>query len=113
MEKNTNSQALENASNIIDFYRPLFKSTVTDYEKSKTKFFMPVCPPNVLINLCEAAKDMFMNDPMLIRFNGEGDQIAIVGDLHGHILDLFRTLGKVGMPPDRTYLFLGDIVEDK
>ena len=111
MEYNIDPQALENATKLIDFYRPLFKSTVTDYEKSKTKFFIPVCPPNVLISLCEAAKNIFMNDPMLLRFNNEGDQIAIVGDLHGHILDLFRTLGKVGMPPDRTYLFLGDIVD--
>lgn len=111
MSETIDPKVLENASNIIDFYRPLFKSTVLDYEKSKTKLLIPICPANVLITLCEAAKTIFMNEPMLLKFTDECDQIAIIGDLHGHILDLFRTFGKIGMPPDRTYLFLGDIVD--
>jgi protein phosphatase len=37
--------------------------------------------------------------------------VVVVGDIHGHILDLFRTFGALGIPPERSYLFLGDLVD--
>jgi protein phosphatase len=37
--------------------------------------------------------------------------VLVVGDIHGHILDLFRILGNFGWPPAEKYLFLGDLVD--
>jgi protein phosphatase len=37
--------------------------------------------------------------------------VRIVGDLHGHFLDLIRILQSQGLPPAVHYLFLGDIVD--
>jgi protein phosphatase len=39
------------------------------------------------------------------------EPVVVVGDLHGHLLDLLRTLRVLGPPPARTYLFLGDLVD--
>jgi protein phosphatase len=36
---------------------------------------------------------------------------VIVGDIHGHILDLFRIFSAFGLPPQTRYAFLGDFVD--
>ncbi|OHT02185.1 Ser/Thr protein phosphatase [Tritrichomonas foetus] len=100
--------ALKDANEIINFYRPYFRQNVSDLEKGKSRFYIPICPIMVIKRLCEAAKNIFMNEPMLLRLY---HPVVIVGDLHGHILDLFRHFGKIGIPTDRTFLFLGDIVD--
>jgi hypothetical protein len=45
---------------------------------------------------------------MLLSINCD---ILLVGDLHGHILDLFRIFREFGFPPNTRYLFLGDLVD--
>lgn len=37
--------------------------------------------------------------------------VVVIGDLHGHIYDLYRILNKLGLPPKRNYLFLGDLID--
>lgn len=102
---------IESAENIINFYKPYFRSNLSDIESGKSKFYIPICPANVVINLCETVKNLFMNEPMLLKFIDSSQEIVIIGDIHGHVLDLFRTLSKTGMPTDKTLLFLGDIVD--
>ena len=101
--------AMKDAQAIIDFYKPYFKPNVSDIERGRTRLYAPICPINVIKKICASAKQIFMNEPMLLRLYN--DPVYIVGDLHGHILDLFRTLGKIEMPPKNTILFLGDIVD--
>jgi protein phosphatase len=58
--------------------------------------------------ICSAAKSAFSADSMLLELNGD---FLVVGDLHGHVLELFRILGEFGFPPDCRYVLLGDLVD--
>jgi len=62
----------------------------------------------VLINLAQRAKEIFAQEPILLNLSGP---IVVVGDLHGHILDLYRILALFNLPPTSSYLFLGDLVD--
>lgn len=58
--------------------------------------------------VCEKAKEIFMEQPMLLELNAP---IKIVGDVHGQFSDLLRLFSFGGMPPAANYLFLGDYVD--
>jgi len=49
------------------------------------------------IKLCSAAKDIFMNQPMLLEL---GAPIKICGDVHGQYTDLLRLFEYGGFPPE-------------
>jgi protein phosphatase len=67
-----------------------------------------VIPIPILRKLCAAAKFQFEREPMLLTLHQD---CIIVGDLHGHILDLLRIFEEFGVPPRKRYLFLGDFVD--
>lgn len=69
---------------------------------------IPIIPINVLLKLICHAINIFQNEPSILHLKST---TIIVGDLHGHILDLFRILNRFGFPPGQTYLFLGDLVD--
>jgi protein phosphatase len=69
---------------------------------------LPLVPLPLLAALCDAVIAILTTEPMLLEI---GTSTTVVGDLHGHLPDLFRILGKMGLPPARTYLFLGDLVD--
>lgn len=81
---------------------------VEEYESERSKLVFPILPIALLSELCDFASKIFAEEPMVV--NLEGDFI-IVGDLHGHILDLFRILRRFGHPPKQSYIFLGDLVD--
>ena len=63
---------------------------------------------NSLQFLAETTKKIFMNENTLLELNGS---FIIVGDIHGHILDLYRIIKQFDLPPVTKYLFLGDIID--
>lgn len=63
---------------------------------------------NYLISLIEAATLILCKEPTLLDLDGP---MVIVGDIHGHLLDLYRILTKYDLPPTTNYLFLGDIID--
>lgn len=65
---------------------------------------------STLINIANQCKDIFSKEPILLNISCH-DPIIVVGDLHGHILDLYRILVQFGLPPHANYLFLGDLVD--
>jgi protein phosphatase len=65
-------------------------------------------PDLLLSDLLSAATAIFEKEPMVLKIKR---QIVVVGDLHGHLLDLCRILEEFGYPPYTRYLFLGDIVD--
>lgn len=58
--------------------------------------------------ICSKARELFLDQPSLLRLQAP---MKIVGDIHGQFLDLLRILKLSGVPPQTSYLFLGDYVD--
>lgn len=102
---------MEDATNfteIFKFYRAIIDASLEDYETRKKCLVLPVVPLPILRSLLDRATQIFSDEKMVLQINQD---ITVVGDLHGHILDLFRILKEVGFPPAQKYLILGDIVD--
>lgn len=69
---------------------------------------LPLVTPTNLKAICERAQDIFQSEDMILKLT---EEVIIVGDIHGHIIELFRILIRFGWPPLKTYVFLGDIVD--
>jgi protein phosphatase len=69
---------------------------------------VPVLNPNKLVKMCDAVMHHLKKEKICLVLNGP---FVIVGDLHGHLIDLLRILHVHGLPPSSRYLFLGDIVD--
>lgn len=81
---------------------------VSEYESERSRLVFPIVPIAILTELCNFSSKIFADEQMILNLKGE---YAIIGDLHGHILDLFRILRKFGHPPKQNYVFLGDLVD--
>lgn len=68
----------------------------------------PKYPANLLIQLCTAVGQIFKSEPVMIR---SSDPAIVIGDIHGHLIDIARIFINFGYPPSQRYLFLGDFVD--
>lgn len=93
---------------IFAYYKDIVsKENPKDPNDSKT-LVLPIIPEPVLISLCMQISQIFDSEPILITVKSP---VLIVGDLHGHLLDLLRILKQFGYPPEKHYVFLGDLVD--
>ena len=99
---------LTNFKEIYKVYREIFQRDVSDYENETFRLVLPILPIPILISLCDSATKVFQDEPILLIVNVD---VVVVGDLHGHILDLFRILKTQGLPDKMKYVFLGDLVD--
>ncbi|OHS96407.1 Ser/Thr protein phosphatase [Tritrichomonas foetus] len=67
-----------------------------------------IYPESFHIALAQKMKEVFRKEPTLLELK---PPLTIVGDLHGHLLNLYQILKTRDLPPNTTYLFLGDIVD--
>jgi len=65
-------------------------------------------PPDTVTFLCNTARDVFMDQPMLLEVEAP---LNLCGDTHGQYHDLLRIFEHGGFPPQANYLFLGDYVD--
>ena len=93
---------------IKDFFLNQLNNDIEDYSDIKIRFKIPILPEKNLIEIIEKSIEMFSQDPILLKIKSP---IKIVGDLHGHLLDLLRIFKRFGIPPNQSYLFLGDIID--
>ena len=81
---------------------------VTAFASRKKQLILPTIPINFVVNLTEEVTNIIKNESSLLDIKSP---VTVAGDLHGHLLDLFRILKTFGSPEARQYLFLGDIVD--
>jgi len=65
-------------------------------------------PESQLRKLCMAARDVIMSQPVLPELSAP---VNICGDIHGQFEDFIEQMKIVGIPPQQSYLFLGDYVD--
>lgn len=59
-------------------------------------------------DLCTAARGIFLAQPALLELAAP---VNILGDIHGQFEDLLKHFDRVGYPPAKNYLMLGDYVD--
>lgn len=93
---------------ILRYFTSIINIDVSYYCNQTADLVLPSLSEKNFIMLASLAKNIFQNEPTVLDIQKE---VIVVGDLHGHLMDLFRILKKFGFPPKRSYLFLGDIVD--
>jgi protein phosphatase len=97
------------ARSVLDYYMKIVETTdIESLAEGRSPLQVPVYSVYEMELLCSAAKQIFSEDGVSLPISGH---IAIVGDLHGQLLDLLRILHAYGLPTEHQYLFLGDIVD--
>ena len=95
----------------LSYFRQFLSSVpgdVTLFASCKKELILPTIPLSFVNQLVEHVTELLKYEQSLLTLKAP---ITVVGDLHGHLLDLFRILKTCGSPEARQYLFLGDIVD--
>lgn len=93
---------------VLESFMDAVSSNIESYANRTTTLNLPLITSDVAVDICRTARQMFQDEPVFLELRSP---CIIVGDIHGHILDLYRILTTLGLPPRRKYLFLGDIVD--
>lgn len=93
---------------LLDQFLPAIFQEPNLVANNMVQLILPRISSEQVVDICENVKKKFIEEPSILDLHSP---ITIIGDIHGHILDLFRILNKFGMPPRRKYLFLGDLVD--
>lgn len=93
---------------LYTMYEDLFKVNISEYSSGAKKLVFPIIPEGILAQIIRTVSNIFMREPVIIRKNFP---CIILGDIHGHILDLLRVFKEFGPPPKHNYVILGDMVD--
>lgn len=98
----------EEFRDILTCYNAVLSSELSEIADKSRRMKLPIVPKALLQSLISEAKEIFSNEPIILSIPVP---ILVVGDLHGHILDILRILKANGLPPETRYLFLGDFID--
>lgn len=104
---------LSTAKSIIGTYLQIYQNlNLEEAATQKTSLYLPQFSSEEIEALLREIQEIFSKEPVCLEINGP---VNVIGDLHGHILDLFRDLQTIGLPTlgDNSckFLFLGDLVD--
>ena len=91
-----------------DAYMRICNLPVLSFFLNPDTILFPSITENSLSFLLTDALEIFKQEEVLLKIEAP---IFVVGDLHGHLIDLFRIFTLHGKPDKQKYLFLGDIVD--
>ena len=83
-------------------------SDINTLSQASDSLALPPIKAREISDVLMKVEAIFKNEPVMLELPSP---ITVVGDLHGHFLDLIRIFKEYGMPPSRNYLFLGDYVD--
>ena len=92
----TNASREKIYQSIFNYFSKVFTIDANEYSSKRKKLHLPRIPFKLLIDLLNDASSIFKSEPNILRIS---PPLVVVGDIHGHILDLFRILKTVGCPP--------------
>ena len=93
---------------IVHHYKSIIKINIENYTDLSKKLILPFIPYNIVTYICHLSSNIFETEPTILQI---APPVTIIGDLHGHIMDLLRIFQINGFPPAKTYLFLGDFID--
>lgn len=94
-----------------NLFNQLTAQMSADLEKISTgmlRMYLPFIPQSDICYLCQDVGKLFSSEPILLQIH---KPVKIIGDLHGHYLDLLRILHDIGPIKTQKLLFLGDLVD--
>lgn len=107
MSKLTSSEDFDFIQALYNSYYPLLLPGKNG-DLMMENWILPSYSQKTLLHLCELVISRIKPGKPLLKYNGE---CFIIGDLHGNVHDLIRIIRKCGLPPNITYVFLGDFVD--
>jgi protein phosphatase len=81
---------------------------VTKYANLAEPLTFQVPCKAIVRQMCMDLVELWKNSKSLIEI---ASPCYVIGDIHGHVLDLYRIIATFGMPNSTPYLFLGDLVD--
>ena len=99
---------MEHFQALYDKFIETIPKNIKEFKPGKDKMSLPILTPNDLITICYETGKLFKSEKSLLKLEAP---VTIVGDIHGHIMDLYYILNNFGLPPETNYLFLGDLVD--
>jgi protein phosphatase len=93
---------------ILDAFLKVIPNHVSDYASGALPVVFPVVSSNMIQLIFIEAMEIMRRERNVLELSGD---TIIVGDLHGHVLDLYRILIALGLPGRKKFLFLGDLVD--
>ena len=93
---------------IIQSHLSLLKTDLDRVANAKDTLKLPVFTESDLNDELDYVTRIFSSEPLILDVTVP---CIVVGDIHGHLLDLYRIFIRFGFPPSRSYMFLGDVVD--
>ena len=94
--------------NILNDFLQYSKFEIEDIACGKKQMTLSVLDENQIISILRDTKKIFEKEPTMLNIKSP---CIVIGDLHGHLLDLFRVIKLNGLPNKQKFVFLGDIVD--
>ena len=93
---------------VWNYYDNIIQIEQQTHEQQINSLSFSIVPQSLLEALLSEVSRIMFNEPPVLRISGD---VVVVGEIHGHILDLFRIIRRFGDPRETKYLFIGDIVD--
>ena len=95
------------ASLIVSTYMATLKHAQDDVSKIGNTVPIPKFPEPVLVDLCNQVVERMERYPGVVPVLSD---VVVVGDVHGNLHNILEVLLRLGFPPRRAYVFLGNFI---